>query len=314
MKGFTIALLSMAFSGLYAIFGKMLVSSAVDPFIIIIISQLLAGLILIGAMDLFRKIREIRETSRHDFKIIAVISVFSSVVAPLLYLVGLAMTSVANTVLIARVDAVLMSIMAVMFLKERTTVHQVTGTIVMFLGVAYTATHGFSAMTALNAGDMLILLSAASFAVGNTLFKKYMRHIPPEVIVTMRNIFGAVILFGLSLLVMEPSAFYTFGSSVTATFVYALIGLVIFVKIAGQLLWYKALEITTATRVSTAVLLSPVIGVFYAVVLLGETLVQSQIIGGILIATGLVIVEIHIRSVKSPLRHKFHLRLKHHRH
>ncbi len=311
MKGLTIALISMGFFGLYAVFSKMLLSSTVEPILIVILSQGLAGIIIIGAMDLFKKIREIRETSKRDFKVIAVVSVFSSVIAPLLYLIGLATTSVANTVLISNVEAVFMSLFAVMFLREKTTLHQITGTIVMFLGVAYIATHGFSAITPFNAGDIIILLSAASYATGNTLFKKYVRHIPPEVTVTLRNIFGAVILLGLSLAFMDVRGFLTFSGSITPIFIYALLGLVIFVKIAGQFLWYKALDITSATRVSTAMLFSPLIGVFYAVILLGETLIQSQVIGGILIVTGLVIVEMHIRRVKSPLKHKFHLKLRH---
>jgi drug/metabolite transporter (DMT)-like permease len=310
MKGITLALIAMAFFSLYAVFGKILLQD-VNPLIILLMSQTLAATIIIGAMDLLKKIREIKETSKHDFLIIYTISVFSSVLGPILFLVGLGLTSVANTVLIAKAEAVILPLLAVLVLKERITLHQVAGTAVMFAGIILIATHGLSVTMSINPGDILILLSACSYSVSNTLFKKHMHHIPPEVIVSLRNLFGASMLFILSLVLLDFSAAFDFIGSVSANFYIALLGLVVITTITGQMLWYKALEITSATRVSIAIMFSPLIGIIYAVTLLGEGLAVSQVIGGIMITTGLVIMEFHIRQVKSPIKRKFHLRLRH---
>ncbi len=309
MKGLTLAIISMAFLSLYAIFAKVLLES-VSPLLILMVVQALAGTILLGVLNVFRKLVELR-VRRRELAIIFVISLISSVTAPLLLLGGLSMTSVADTVLISRVEAIAMSIFAVAFLGERMTRHQVAGTAVMFAGVAFLATNGLQQLSDPNAGDILVLLSAVCYAAGNTFFKRFLGHLRPEVIVTMRNISGALMLLTISAALVSPTDLFAVTGPLSWEFAAALLGLVVLVTITGQYLWYKALELTTATRVSLSILLSPLLGVFYAVTLLGETITATQAVGGVLIMLGLATMELHLRQVKGPLMRKFHLGLRH---
>jgi len=312
MKGFILALAAMSLFSLYSIFGKILLES-VDPIIILIVNQALAGILIIGVMDLFRKIKRLTHASRSELRVIYMLSLMSSVAAPLLFLYGLSMTTATNSILIGKSEALAMSLFAVAFLREKITSQQVAGTAFMILGIAVISTRNFTSV-AVNPGDALVLLSAIVYAGGNVLFKKYMSHIPAEVIVAMRNVFGAATLFAISLLIVNPMAAFHFAGVLTPTFVTALLCLVVLTTISGQFLWYKALEITSAARASVSILFSPVFGIFYAVTLLGEHLSESQILGGILIVAGMVVIEIHIRQIRSPIKRKFHLKLKHHRH
>ncbi len=307
MKGIAIAFISVALFSLYAIFGKMLLVQ-ISPFMILILNQMLAGFILVFILDLIKRMHEFKDILRKDIRHIYMISIFSSVLAPLLFLVGLGLTSATNTILIGKSEAVLTSILAIFILKEKITIHQILGTLIMFIGIVLIATDNFSLGLSLNIGDLLILISALSYAVGTILFKKHIHHIPPEVIVTLRNLFGASMLFILSLFMIDFTEVITILSFELVT---ALLGLVILTSIIGQYLWYRALETTSATNVSIAGLASPLIAIFYAVTLLKESLVSSQIFGGILIMIGLIIIEYHIKTSRTEDKHKHHLKLKH---
>ena len=94
-------------------------------------------------------------------------------------------------------------------------------------------------------------------------------------------------------------------------FVLALLGLVILTTISGQYLWYKALEMTSATNVSMAGLSSPLFAIFYAVILLKESVSFSQISGGVFIIIGLIVLEFHFKNIHTQEKHKHHLKLKH---
>ncbi len=306
MKGTFLAFISISLFSLYFVFGKLLLND-ISPFLILVVNQTLAALIILFILDLVRKIKELKNTSKRDIKIMFLISVFASILGPLLLLLGLSITSATNSILIGKSEAILTSLLAIFVLKDRITLHQIAGAVIMFTGVLIIATNNFSIGMSLNVGDALIFLSALSFAVGTILFKKYMHHIPPEVIVTLRNMFGASILFMLSLFLVDYSILF---QVISIRFALALLGLVVLTTILGQYLWYKALEMTTATNVSLAGLSSPLVAVFYAVVLLGETLVRSQIIGGLFIFAGLVILEFHFREIHTPEKHKHHLKLR----
>jgi drug/metabolite transporter (DMT)-like permease len=182
------------------------------------------------------------------------------------------------------------------------------GTFIMFTGIFAIVTQNFSSGLSFNAGDILVFSSAFFYACGTVLFKRFMHHIPPEVIVTFRNLFGAVILFMLAFVMVDFSSVY---SLVSLDMLLPLFGLVFLTVIGAQLLWYKALEMTYATNVLLATLSSPLIGVFYAVFLLGEPLLQSHVFGGALILAGLISMEIHFSRFHTPPRIKRRLKFRH---
>ncbi|RMF54974.1 DMT family transporter [Candidatus Woesearchaeota archaeon] len=310
MRGTITAFLAIAFFSLYFVFAKLLLAN-ISPFIIMVLNQATAGIIIILILDLFKKISEIKNTSKYDFKSIFVISIFTAVVGPTLFLFGLDYSSATNAILIGKSEALITSLLAIIMLKERITKQQIIGGVIMFLGVIIIATKNFSSGLRLELGDTLIFFAAVSYATGTVLFKKYVDHLPPEVIVTLRNLYGAIILFVISLMFVDYS---TVLQIISLKFVLVFLGMVIFVTIFGQYLWYRALEATSATKVSLAGLSSPLIAIVYAIIFLDERLVSSQMLGGALIMAGLIILELHFRKTYTHKRHKFHLKLKHWHH
>ena len=307
MKGTFFAFIAVALFSLYAVFGKLLLEG-VSPFVILIVNQVLAGIVVFLAIDVFKKIKEFKETKKHDYTFMFLISIFSAVLGPLLFLFGLSLTSATNSVLIGKSEAVLTSIIAIYFLKDKISFHQILGSVIMFFGVFVIATNNFALGLSFQLGDVIIFLSALSFAVGTILFKKFMGHVPPEIIVGLRSFYGAFTLFLISFFFVD---FGAFASVLSLKFILTVFGLVILTTVAGQYLWYKALEMTSATNVSLAGLCSPLIAVIYTTLLLGEKLASSQILGGAIIIVGLVILEVHFRKHHTNEKRKHHLKLKH---
>ena len=306
MKGTIIAFIAISFFGLYIIFAKVLLQS-VSPFVILVLTQLLAYIVLFFILKLKKEMKKLTHLAKRDFKIMYSVSLFSAVGGPLLFLLGLKLTSVTNTILIAKTEALLTSLIAVWILKEKSSVHQVAGALTMLFGIFIIITNNLTRGFSFNIGDILILGSALSFAIGTIMFKKFMHHIAPEVIVTLRNLFGATLLFVISLFFVDYSILY---KALNIQFVLSMLGLVVFTTITGQYLWYLALEKTSATNVSLVGLCSPLIVIFYVVIFLKESLTAPQIIGGLFIMMGLILLEFHF-NILPRKTHETHLKLKH---
>jgi len=115
------------------------------------------------------------------------------------------------------------------------------------------------------------------------------------------------LLFVISFFFIDYSILY---KALNIQFIVYLLGLVIFTTILGQYLWYLALEKTSATNVSLVGLCSPLIAIFYVIIFLKESLIASQIIGGLFIMIGLILLEFHF-NILPRKTHENHLKLKH---
>ena len=62
--------------------------------------------------------------------------------------------------------------------------------------------------------------------------------------------------------------------------------------VTGQLLWYKGIAMTSASQVSLASAFTPVAGVIFAVLLLGETVSLAIVIGGSIIVLGIATAQL----------------------
>lgn len=313
MKGMMLAFIATALFNMYALLCKILVGT-VDPLLLIVCTQVAAGALIIAIMDLAMKVGDLCRESYHSLLPLFLIGIISSALAPVLFIMGLKLTTLTNTVLISRAEGVIMSVLAVFVLKETITKHQVAGTAVMFCGIWFISAAAVlvphEQAWSMGVGDILVFMSAVAYALSNVLYKKYLNNLRPEVIVSMRNVFGAVsLLVAVSVLSAMSGTPLELGAFLDPGIAF-LLGFAIVAMIAGQLLWYGALEKTSANRVSVVILFSPVIGVAYAAAFLGEAVTAAHLAGGGLIVAGLLFMEYHSIKAVGPLKRKFRLRLR----
>lgn len=306
LGGVALAFIAYAMLGTYAIFGKVLVEH-ISQFLIILINELLGGIILLLFMDFSKKLNEFRNKKTKDYVYILLLATLTAIIAPLLFLTGLTLTSATNAVLIGRAEVLLTTIFAILLLKDKITLHQVIGSIIMLLGIVLIATQNFQNGFEFNIGDALIIGAALSLAIATVIFKKHLQHIEPEVIVTVRNIFGASILFVISLFVLDISDIAMVFDWKNSTLI---LGLVMCTIVFGQSLYYKALELTSAVNVSLAGLCSPLLAIVYAMLFLGERLEMSQILGGSMIILGLIVLEFHFHKNHPSKTRMHHMKIR----
>ena len=271
MKPDLMAFIAIALFASYSVFGKFLLGT-ISPVLLIIATQLLAGILLVLILDVTKKIKELKDLTKTQIKWILIITILSSVIGPILFLGGLKLTTATNAILIGKTEAVVTSLFAVYLLREKITKHQIIGAVIMFFGILIIATNNFGLGLKLRYGDLLIFISGPVYGLGTVLFKKYLSKTPPEVFITIRNITGGLVILIGSLFFVDFSAVRSFMSANT---ILILLSMVIFTVILPQYLFYKALERASATSISLAGLASPLIAIIYAVIFLKETILSN---------------------------------------
>lgn len=291
MKGTVLALLSCGFFGLGYIFRKVLVSG-MSPVVITAFTSVFSALILLFFMEAFHKIRELRVLHRRELWAILAVGFFSGFLAELIFLVGLKGAYVSNAVLLSRTNPLFMALMATIVFKEKVSFHQILGSLIMVFGLYVIATQGFAVGFSYRFGDVLLISAGFLWALGNTIMKKYLDHVPPEVILLGKSIVGCGALIFLFEENLVGAASISAGTTV-------FFGVFVFSFILAYLLWYKALELTSECNVALTSLSIPLFTIIFAHLFLGEVLAGYQFFGGALILLGLLVLEVHLDQLAS---------------
>jgi len=291
MRGTTLALVSCALFGMGFIFKKVLLSS-MSPVVITAFTSVFSAAVLFFFMEIFHRIRELCVLCRREFLAIIAVGFFSGFLAEFIFLVGLEHTSVSNAVLLSRTNALFMAFMATIMFREKITWNQIIGSIIMMLGLYVIATEGFSVGLSYRWGDLLLVSSGFLWALGNTIVKRYLDHVPPEVI-----LFGRCLVGGVALLFLSAESFG--GEKITWDILLNFLGLVLISTVAAYMLWYKALEMTQESNVGLTAFSIPLFTIISARIFLGEALAGYQMVGGSFILIGLIVLEVHLGQIKS---------------
>jgi len=181
-------------------------------------------------------------------------------------------------------------VIAVLLIGERWHWNHLAGLIIAAVGMAVIATQQGSSMTAI--GFWLTLTGAASWGAGNVIMRRATQGVPPFSMLALVVWAGAVAILPLALLslfIEGPAAWQEAWNSVTGTTVACIIYLAYFATLGGYGLWGKLLSRYPAAVVSPFALLVPVVGMSSAALFLGEAFSLHQIIGALLLMTGLVV-------------------------
>lgn len=298
-KGVITATLSVISLGSYSVLAKILLEN-MSPESLTGFAQLFSAITILIFFGFFPELKKIHRLPKKDIICLLFIAFLAAVLAPLLFFTGLSMTSATNSIILCRTEAVFIVIISFIWLKEHLSKSQILGIILMIIGVALIVTQNFAADLNANKGDLLILASSLIWAFDACIFKKYLHHIAPELVVLIRNTVGTIFLFLIIPFVFDIH--YDINAILNKEILIPLTIFSLFVIVFGQLMWYKTLELIPASIASSISLLAPLIGIFLAVMVLQETLYVYHLTGGIIILTGLTLTIINHQ--KHPHHHK----------
>lgn len=156
---------------------------------------------------------------------------------------------------------------------------------ISFAGVALVALGASASLTASAAGIALGLVTSVTFAAYSVSVVPVMRRRSPLVVNTVTALAGAAMLTAASATVLaeqdwqaiEPLAFGALAYSALASIA------------LGNLFWFAGIERVGPGRASLFANLQPFLGALFAVIVLSDDLSALQVLGGCVIALGIVV-------------------------
>jgi drug/metabolite transporter (DMT)-like permease len=296
-KGIITGTVSMFFLSTYSILGKILLDTF-SPETLVALTQTLSVLVLLLFFGFLPEAKKLKKLPSKDLFWLFIISILSAVIAPLLLLKGLKITTATSTIIISSLEPVLTGLIAFILLKESLSKHQIAGAILMFLGILVIATKGLNSSISFNQGDTLILIAALFWALSTNIFKKHLSHIRPDLIVLARNSIGAITIFLIIPFIFNIQ--HSIPSPLDKTVIIPLIIFSLFTIVIAQLLWYKALKQISATLASSLSLLRPFFALMLAALILKEDLYTYHLLGGLLATPGLIL------TIQHHQKHRHH--------
>ncbi|MGZ2371403.1 DMT family transporter [Ancylomarina sp. YFZ004] len=206
----------------------------------------------------------------------------------LIYFAGCSTTAV-NMSLIMLTFPIFILLISILFFKERLGLKKVLGIFVVLFGVISIVTQGQPAKLAelsLNAGDPLMLMSAFIFAIHSHLIKNKDKKMS---IITLQY---STFLIGLILLF--PFHLWISSQNQEVVFTLPILGSILYVAVCASLIsflsWNKAIDKIGAVSAGMIYYLLPLFSGLVAFVLLGEKLHFYHLVSGLLIVSGILII------------------------
>lgn len=277
-KGLLFALASAALYGLIPILGKKFVADF-PPLFVAFTVVLLAGF-FIGIIAFWRK-EIFHNLSARNVFLVASLGFFAALGSIFAFL-GLSVGRASEAGFLFQLEAFFAAILAFSFLKEKLSINQVRGLVLMLIGAyVFSTSLSFSFET----GSLFFLGSAFVWAINDIIVKNKIKNLSPFFLAFGRNFFSLFILFPLALKYLPENLQKLTGQDV---FYFSLYGLIV----AGVILsLYFAFGYIKTAEATSYQLLSPIITAVIASFIFGEHLSGVQLFGGTLILGGLFLME-----------------------
>jgi drug/metabolite transporter (DMT)-like permease len=182
-------------------------------------------------------------------------------------------------------------------LSEHMSRMQLIGMLTVIIGIVIVNVSGSDVGLNVHIGDLLILLGSVASGAGSVLFKKYLSHVMPELAIVIRNIAGIIAVGFISLIISHSVSAEVAAFPVQK--VLLLLAFTFFSRYLNLTFFYEALDRLPATTLSLIQIASPLTGVLFAFLILGEHIHSYHILGGIFIVFGLMLEQTSEQSIRS---------------
>ncbi|MEM6820526.1 MAG: DMT family transporter [Verrucomicrobiota bacterium] len=220
----------------------------------------------------------------------------SGALAPALMFTAISKTSVTSIVLIETIEIPLGLLLAWLFYRQLSNLPSIIGAGVACIGVLLTlvlqpsSTEKVMGMASQNgtslSGEMLALIAVVLFVSGSVISKRQLQNIPIGVFSVFRNLVGTVIFAIFVVILFGWEHFIDIFNPVLWFWMLLYGGIVV---VCGQLCWFSGIKAVQAQDIAIASACSPVAGIIFAYLILGEIPMSNQIIGGSVILSGIAI-------------------------
>ena len=231
---------------------------------------------------------------------VALMGVTGVVIFNLCFMYGLARAPASRGALIMALNPALTLLGAIVFLHEEVTRDKVLGIAIALAGVVVVLGHGNPANLlhgTVGPGDVVLLGCPLAWAAYSLIGKHALPGLSAVAVTTYAALLGTAVLAVVTVALGEfawPSASWRAWSGIGFT------GL--FGTALAFLLFYRGVRAIGPARTAVFINLVPVVAVLLGVLLLGESLEVSMLVGGVLVVAGVLLLNRpgHARTVPSP--------------
>jgi drug/metabolite transporter (DMT)-like permease len=220
-----------------------------------------------------------------EWRIVIFLGVLGTGFYQLLFLSGVARTSVANSALIFGCTPVVIAIMASIAGHDRLTSGRWAGAALSFAGIYTLVGHRATLSGATFAGDAMIFGAMLCWSVYSVVAQPLLKTHAPLIITGWAMVTGTV----LYLAVVAVPLLRTDWSAISATS-WGLMAVSAVLALAfSYIVWYTAVQRIGSARTAMYSNLTPIVAMIVAAVWLGEQVSRSQILGAVLILSGIAV-------------------------
>lgn len=214
-------------------------------------------------------------------------------------------TNASNVAIMVSFGPIVTAVMARVFTSDRTlSARLVVGSLVAVCGVAMVSVNGVEAFQLRPLGDIMALAAMVSWGLYSVMVGKVNdKGYSPTTVIRKSFFWALVMMLPFVLWGMTEEGFYALDGSFSVTidaevnaerFGRALnwvnLGFLgVLASAACFVLWNHACKTLGVVRTTIGLYLTPVVGVVFAVIFLGESLTTASIVGGLVIVAGVVL-------------------------
>lgn len=219
-------------------------------------------------------------------------------------------TNASNVAILVSFGPVVTAVLARLFAGDKSfSPRFAMGALVAVVGVALVSLNGVVNFQMRPLGDMMAVGAMVSWGVYSVLIDKANRRGVPQMEAVRRAFFWSlVMLASLAVWGGTESGFYVLDGSFSVTLDLAenierftrplnimnLLFLGVLASAACFVMWNRACKALGVVRTTVGLYLTPIVGVMFAALFLGEKLTRMSAIGGALIVAGVVLATIHL--------------------
>jgi drug/metabolite transporter (DMT)-like permease len=272
----------------YSAFAKD-ISRALSPWSLLFLSEFLTLLFVTASFGCIPLLQQTYRLSKEILLPLFIIAILNSALAPLLWFTGLQGTAAVNASLFGSSDVFFLIILATIILRESIGRAHIAAAGCIALGIVFVALRGFEEHVTLQWGDVLILMASFNYSVGSIVFRKYLHHIEPQIVIFFRSCVALGIFFITSLFVPHPLLHEM--RSFPLNLVPALLGFAFIARFLNVFMYYIAIDRLEVTTVSIFNSLSIVLGPVFAFILIEERLHWYHFVAGGFLFIGTLLFE-----------------------
>ncbi|WP_338549409.1 DMT family transporter [Roseovarius phycicola] len=229
----------------------------------------------------------LRALSRKDWGLLTLSAFLSSALTPGLFFFALEHSNVTNVVLVSRIEPPLFLLAAAVFLRERINLRALSAGMVALVGATLMISlRGSGDTCVFDIGEIAAAVATLSYVASAIVARRVLKSIPMGIFSIYRTVVGAAMYFALVSFLQGPEQFQDLFSPVLLSWIWVY---AIPVIVIGQLAWFFALKYARASDMSLATSVSPLAGIIFAMVLLGENPGTGFVPGAALIVAAICI-------------------------